>query len=49
MGLAGTEYTLHPTQAQGADPTVKGSSYEAESGTFAVPGRTVAVFARAAR
>ncbi|MGW0708023.1 pullulanase-type alpha-1,6-glucosidase [Streptomyces sp. NPDC002643] len=47
--LAGTDYTLHPIQAQGGDSTVKGSSYEAESGTFAVPGRTVAVFARAAR
>ncbi|WP_286257335.1 pullulanase-type alpha-1,6-glucosidase [Streptomyces graminofaciens] len=48
-GLAGTAYTLHPTQATGADSTVKESSYEAESGTFAVPGRTVAVFARAVR
>ncbi|WP_434527359.1 pullulanase-type alpha-1,6-glucosidase [Streptomyces ipomoeae] len=47
--LAGTEYTLHPVQAEGADSTVKNASYEAESGTFAVPGRTVAVFARAAQ
>ncbi|MFJ1731631.1 pullulanase-type alpha-1,6-glucosidase [Streptomyces sp. NPDC088254] len=44
--LAGTGYRLHPVQAAGADPTVKSSTYEAESGTFAVPGRTVAVFSR---
>ncbi|QWB26038.1 MULTISPECIES: pullulanase-type alpha-1,6-glucosidase [Streptomyces] len=46
--LAGTGYRLHPVQAAGADPTVKSSAYAAESGTFAVPGRTVAVFTRAA-
>ncbi|MFF4395946.1 pullulanase-type alpha-1,6-glucosidase [Streptomyces sp. NPDC001480] len=44
--LAGRHYRLHPVQASGADPTVKSSSYAAESGTFAVPGRTVAVFTR---
>jgi pullulanase-type alpha-1,6-glucosidase len=44
--LAGTAYALHPVQAAGADPIVKSSSYEAKSGTFAVPGRTVAVFSR---
>ncbi|MFF5358706.1 pullulanase-type alpha-1,6-glucosidase [Streptomyces scabiei] len=47
--LAGTEYALHRVQAAGADSTVRTSSYEAESGTFAVPGRTVAVFARTGR
>ncbi|GAA4291614.1 pullulanase-type alpha-1,6-glucosidase [Streptomyces venetus] len=47
--LAGTGYRLHPVQTAGADLTVKASSYAAESGTFAVPGRTVAVFTRAAR
>jgi pullulanase-type alpha-1,6-glucosidase len=46
--LAGTGYRLHPVQAAGADPIVKSASYAAESGTFAVPGRTVAVFTRAA-
>ncbi|MFJ4976301.1 pullulanase-type alpha-1,6-glucosidase [Streptomyces coeruleorubidus] len=46
--LAGTGYRLHPVQAEGADLIVKSSSYAAESGTFAVPGRTVAVFTRAA-
>ncbi|MCX5557128.1 pullulanase-type alpha-1,6-glucosidase [Streptomyces sp. NBC_00038] len=44
--LAGTAYALHPVQAAGADSTVKSSTYAANSGTFAVPGRTVAVFAR---
>ncbi|GAA4552522.1 pullulanase-type alpha-1,6-glucosidase [Streptomyces collinus] len=46
--LAGAGYRLHPVQAAGADSTVKSASYAAESGTFAVPGRTVAVFTRAA-
>lgn len=44
--LAGTGYRLHPVQAAGSDPTVKAASYVTESGTFAVPGRTVAVFSR---
>ncbi|MFJ3668272.1 pullulanase-type alpha-1,6-glucosidase [Streptomyces sp. NPDC090106] len=44
--LAGTAYALHPVQAGGADSTVKSAVYERESGTFAVPGRTVAVFTR---
>ncbi|MER5436650.1 pullulanase-type alpha-1,6-glucosidase [Streptomyces sp. NPDC002588] len=46
VSLAGRGYRLHPVQASGADPTVKASSYVRESGTFAVPGRTVAVFSR---
>lgn len=41
---AGKSYALHPVQAAGADPTVKRSSYERSSGSFTVPGRTVAVF-----
>ncbi|MFI9174292.1 pullulanase-type alpha-1,6-glucosidase [Streptomyces lincolnensis] len=44
--LAGTAYALHPVQKAGADSTVGSSSYERVSGTFAVPGRTVAVFSR---
>ncbi|MEV7346669.1 pullulanase-type alpha-1,6-glucosidase [Streptomyces sp. NPDC093544] len=44
--LAGTAYALHPVQATGADSTVKSSSYTERTGTFAVPGRTVAVFFR---
>lgn len=42
--LAGTPYGLHPVQAGGSDATVRKASYEASSGTFTVPGRTVAVF-----
>ncbi|GAA1364304.1 pullulanase-type alpha-1,6-glucosidase [Streptomyces beijiangensis] len=44
--LAGTAYALHPVQAAGADSTVKSASYEGSSGSFTVPGRTVAVFSR---
>ncbi len=46
--LAGTAYTLHPVQRTGADSTVKSSAYDPESGSFAVPGRSVAVFTRTA-
>nr|WP_222108883.1 pullulanase-type alpha-1,6-glucosidase [Streptomyces cupreus] len=46
--LAGEGYTLHEVQASGADPIVRTSSYEKDSGTFTVPGRTVAVFSRTA-
>ncbi|MGW1180622.1 pullulanase-type alpha-1,6-glucosidase [Streptomyces drozdowiczii] len=42
--LAGKDYALHAVQAKGADSTVKKSSYERSSGSFTVPGRTVAVF-----
>ncbi|MEV6169688.1 pullulanase-type alpha-1,6-glucosidase [Streptomyces sp. NPDC051954] len=44
--MAGSGYRLHPVQASGADPIAKSASYERISGTFAVPGRTVAVFTR---
>ncbi|MFI6032777.1 pullulanase-type alpha-1,6-glucosidase [Streptomyces sp. NPDC051315] len=44
--LAGTGYRLHPVQAAGGDSTVRAATYTAKSGTFAVPGRTVAVFSR---
>lgn len=43
-GLAGEVYALHPVQAAGSDATVRKSSYERKSGSFTVPGRTVAVF-----
>ncbi|MEU9879622.1 pullulanase-type alpha-1,6-glucosidase [Streptomyces phaeochromogenes] len=46
--LAGTAYALHPVQRTGADSTVKSASYDPESGSFAVPGRSVAVFTRTA-
>ncbi|MGI5249938.1 pullulanase-type alpha-1,6-glucosidase [Actinacidiphila glaucinigra] len=44
--LAGKGYALHPVQATGSDAVVKRSSYDTASGTFTVPGRTVAVFVR---
>lgn len=44
--LAGSTYRLHPVQIAGADSTVKKASFDTESGTFAVPERTVAVFLR---
>ncbi|MEV5955095.1 pullulanase-type alpha-1,6-glucosidase [Streptomyces sp. NPDC051987] len=44
--LAGTGYRLHPVQASGADPVVRTALYARETGTFVVPGRTVAVFSR---
>ncbi|MEV4938771.1 pullulanase-type alpha-1,6-glucosidase [Streptomyces zaomyceticus] len=42
--VAGSPYRLHPVQASGSDAVVKSASYEAGSGTFTVPARTVAVF-----
>ncbi|WP_189819395.1 alpha-1,6-glucosidase domain-containing protein, partial [Streptomyces olivaceoviridis] len=44
--LAGEHYRLHPVQASGADPVVRTAAFAPDSGTFAVPGRTVAVFTR---
>ncbi|KJK49932.1 pullulanase-type alpha-1,6-glucosidase [Streptomyces sp. NRRL F-4428] len=44
--LAGTAYRLHPVQAAGSDATVKQSAYDARTGEFTVPARTVAVFTR---
>ncbi|MFJ2005848.1 pullulanase-type alpha-1,6-glucosidase [Streptomyces chartreusis] len=44
--LTGDGYRLHPVQSAGADPIVKSASFDGETGTFAVPGRTVAVFTR---
>ncbi|MBC7268887.1 MAG: pullulanase-type alpha-1,6-glucosidase, partial [Streptomyces sp.] len=44
--LADAGYRLHPVQASGADALVKEAAYEAGTGTFTVPGRTVAVFTR---
>ncbi|MFJ8430218.1 pullulanase-type alpha-1,6-glucosidase [Kitasatospora sp. NPDC094019] len=42
--LAGTAQALSPVQAAGADPVVKRSGFDPATGTFVVPGRTVAVF-----
>ena len=43
-GTAGQRFALHPVQANGTDPVVKGSTYHRQAGSFTVPGRTVAVF-----
>ncbi|MFI9326207.1 pullulanase-type alpha-1,6-glucosidase [Kitasatospora sp. NPDC052868] len=42
--LKGTTQGLHPVQAGGADAVVGRSGFDAATGTFTVPGRTVAVF-----
>lgn len=42
--LAGARYTLHPVQAAGGDPVVRGSAYDRGTGAFTVPARTAAVF-----
>ncbi|MFD7834843.1 pullulanase-type alpha-1,6-glucosidase [Streptomyces sp. NPDC059761] len=44
--LAGTAYALHPVQAAGSDPAVKQAAYDARTGEFTTPPRTVAVFTR---
>ena len=42
-GLAGAALALSPVQAAGSDPVVKGTTWDAPSGTATVPARTVAV------
>ncbi|MDN5685261.1 MAG: pullulanase-type alpha-1,6-glucosidase [Brachybacterium sp.] len=42
--MDGLEYELSPIQADGADPVVKESSWDAGTGTATVPAQTVAVF-----
>ncbi|WP_030269160.1 pullulanase-type alpha-1,6-glucosidase [Streptomyces sp. NRRL B-24484] len=42
--LKGTGQALHAAQADGADAVVKQSAFDPATGTFTVPGRTVAVF-----
>ncbi|MEU7556419.1 pullulanase-type alpha-1,6-glucosidase [Streptomyces sp. NPDC044571] len=44
--LAGTAYALHPVQEAGSDATVRQSTYDARTGEFTAPARTVAVFTR---
>jgi pullulanase-type alpha-1,6-glucosidase len=41
---AGQRYVLDPLQLLGSDPVVKRSRYDAATGSFTVPARTVAVF-----
>nr|WP_308294376.1 pullulanase-type alpha-1,6-glucosidase [Streptomyces sp. XM4193] len=40
----GGSYALHRVQAGGADERIKSASFDSGSGTFTVPGRSVAVF-----
>jgi pullulanase-type alpha-1,6-glucosidase len=42
-GLAGHALTLSPVQSSGSDPVVRGTTWDATSGTATVPARTVAV------
>ena len=41
--LAGRDFALTPAQAQGADPVVKTTTWDAVTGSVTVPARTVAV------
>jgi pullulanase len=45
--LAGAELGLHPVLQSSGDPVVRGATFEADSGTLVVPGRTTAVFLQA--
>lgn len=42
--FVGLDLTLHPLLVESYDPEVRGSSFDAASNTFTVPGRTAAVF-----
>ncbi|MBM7503255.1 pullulanase-type alpha-1,6-glucosidase [Agromyces aurantiacus] len=42
-GLAGRDFALNAVQAGGADEVVKGTSWDAASGTLTIPARTAAV------
>ena len=42
--LVGMDLELHPVQMHSEDPVVRTAGFDAATGTFAVPGRTTAVF-----
>ncbi|MDM8521227.1 pullulanase-type alpha-1,6-glucosidase [Anaerolineales bacterium HSG6] len=42
--LKGASMVLHPIQANGSDPVVKGATFDSASGMFTIPARTTAVF-----
>jgi pullulanase-type alpha-1,6-glucosidase len=44
--LVGASVALHPVLAASADPVVRQAAFDPGSGTFTVPGRTVAVYVR---
>ncbi|WFE47437.1 pullulanase-type alpha-1,6-glucosidase [Verrucosispora sp. WMMD1129] len=43
-GLRGADVTLHPVLRSSADPVLREAAFDSSSGTFTVPGRSVAVF-----
>ncbi|GAA2220274.1 alpha-1,6-glucosidase domain-containing protein [Micromonospora olivasterospora] len=43
-GLRGADVALHPVLRDSADPVLRTASFDRASGTFTVPGRSVAVF-----
>ncbi|HEU5271121.1 MAG TPA: alpha-1,6-glucosidase domain-containing protein [Jatrophihabitans sp.] len=43
-GAFGQRYRLADVQAHGSDPVVRTAAFDPATGTFTVPGRTVAVF-----
>jgi len=45
--LQGRQFVLHSVQAEGADPVVRTSTFDAATGTATVPARTVAVYVEA--
>lgn len=45
-GYAGKTVALHPVQQAGSDARVRQASFDAATGAFTAPGRTVAVFAQ---
>ncbi|MCL2516203.1 MAG: pullulanase-type alpha-1,6-glucosidase [Microbacteriaceae bacterium] len=45
-GLQGAHLSLSPVQADGSDPVVKATTWDAATGTVTVPARTVAVLAQ---
>ncbi|MEJ3745409.1 pullulanase-type alpha-1,6-glucosidase [Actinomycetes bacterium KLBMP 9797] len=42
--LRGADVSLHPVLRESADPVLRTASFDATTGTFTVPGRSVAVF-----
>ena len=45
-GAARAGYRLHPVKANPSDPVVRAAEYDARTGEFTVPARTIAVFER---
>jgi hypothetical protein len=45
--MRGADVALHPVLRESADSVLRTASFDATTGTFAVPARSVAVFTRA--